>query len=207
MNSRWLWRGVTITVLMCGLFAAAYGWYYVDWYDFFPVVPPVNTGDVVQDPYSELLDVRINEIDPRQQELKVKAGEYFSFTGKARLDPQHFCVNNSFAGAEIAKITSSKASLQKHLKEQKMPRFLITGLFVGKSWLNGGEKKHYFLRGTTGYLGKNEVDWEGRARLYRPGRYLVRLIVADRFIPQKSNEPLRPPQNERTVATFYIIVE
>ncbi|MGE0378247.1 MAG: hypothetical protein AB7I48_17610 [Planctomycetaceae bacterium] len=203
----WLRRGLWSAGVLCLVAAGWYGWFHVDWYDYFPAKPPAHVGDVVTDPYTELVGLRVAGVDPREAQPRRMAGDSIDFSGALKLDPQYWVVpltqGESIALSELPRHEQQRIRAE-HAKKVR-PRVYMR--LICQSWLEPGEKEVQDLVGTMNRSGPEEVSWWTSWTLRRPGVYLVRVNVAEWDPLPGMSKGYPKSWNERTLTTFLLTVD
>ena len=191
--------GVLFLMAVCG-----YGWFGVDWYDYFPAEPPDELGNIPTDSHSEVLEVLVNTDDAMNDHPHVGAGDSFQMKGRLKLDPQYWAIPLT----QGQSISLPKEQLERiRIENQKKVRPVVSIDVVCKSWLNPGDKVVNSLLGTVDRVNKEEIAWKTSGTLLRPGVYLVRLRISEQdSAPRKMNDPIPESMNKRLVQRFLLEV-
>jgi hypothetical protein len=200
-NSPWFRRGLWSAAVVGIIVAGWYGWFRVDWYDFYPAVPPDDAGKIVDDPRTQLLKLTLNDSDPTENQPTVTAGEYFEIAGRLKLDPEYWAIPMTMA--QIHSLPPKELD-RIQAKEAEKVRCVVLMSFIRKSWLSSGEKQVKHLLGTAVRSGKQEIRWTARGFLAYPGVYLVRISVGERQPFLRLDEGFPKISNQRILRTFLL---
>jgi hypothetical protein len=204
VNSLWLRHGLWSAAFVGLAVGVWYSWFRVDWYDFFPAVPPDHAGAIADDPHTQLLTLTLNGSDPTEDQPTVTAGEYFEIAGRIKLDPEYWAIPMTMA--QIHSL-SPKELDRVQAKEAEKVRCVVHMNFIRKSWLSPGEKQVKQLLGTDVRSGKEEIRWTARGYLAYPGVYRVRISVGERKPFLRRTDEFPRISNERILKTFLLKVD